>query len=1076
MRCHTVRYAVKMSNDGDRIYIDYAQGKPYMECENITAPIAISKSISFFGFKGKAEIRCKQSPIFFRINSSGLFLTRVEFFDIIISDSQVVAELDVGAKTKLVFQNSVVRNNNQGIHSRNSGECTIQIFNSSFVHNFVAGIHLRCFNVTARIVSTTFKLSYVYLTNILGKPAVLRNSKLELLVLRTVFDRNSRICSDIFQVKPFAAVVNITIIDSAFRNLYELKCSKGKLSALHIVDYHSVPRKITVILMKDLLVENNYSKQAAVVLLAGYAKRTITEINIRDCVYRNNSVALSVGSHPFSYSASAPTVYIANNTFIENFYNFIKPNAGAAILIRFGKTQVISSRFLNNRAGPNSYTAVATVSNKATVSFVDCYFENQQTKVESNQFFTSDSRSIRFTGTNTFNIIALKEKQSVFTYIPTNLGSVVIMNKNFKILCPQGYKLNPLKRCYYNPRHTIILCYYVNVQCEQCPSKTYTVERGTYLFNQTSAIDCRQCPRGGDCVNGLVTAKPNFWGYQVNKEVVFLQCPPGYCCDSEDCVTYNSCHGNRTGTLCGQCPEGMSESLFSTQCISNIECFLNYFVAVGGIAVLLLYLIFFLYQKEILKFVRNTLFSKRLQFFTNRNGLRNDSSTDGNSTSFNGLLKIFFYYYQVFNLLKSSVGVPKEGSFINSFENVISRMMNMVVANFPFFNCPFKDLYAVPKQVILHSVGYCLLALLGLLYCMSKCFPMFKRARNTSDRRTPLENITIRSVRRNSDTKSSFSQRVVSAFTHISLLMYASSTQLCLSLLHCVPVGDKQVLFLYGYMKCYQTFQYFLLAYMISSIIPFCLVPVLGSYLLKCGRIGVKQFCAACIFPLPFCGFWLYLLFKACRNENQETYHSMEDDSDTIRSQQSNNEAQILSSEDSASSCTNSVQTLPGKSETAILKVLLGPFRPHQSFMCFPPSSIPWEGFLIFRRLVLIIVLTFVYDIQLKLFLALTLCVAILFLHMVVNPFQRKLDNLLESFSLSVHVVVCGLTLMKTLYYGEDYSVSKRFPVLHAVENILILAPVSIIVIFIVLSVALKLVLSVRRCITVIVGKIIRLL
>jgi hypothetical protein len=25
-----------MSNDGDQIYIDYAQGRPYKECENVT--------------------------------------------------------------------------------------------------------------------------------------------------------------------------------------------------------------------------------------------------------------------------------------------------------------------------------------------------------------------------------------------------------------------------------------------------------------------------------------------------------------------------------------------------------------------------------------------------------------------------------------------------------------------------------------------------------------------------------------------------------------------------------------------------------------------------------------------------------------------------------------------------------------------------------------------------------------------------------------------------------------------------------------------------------------------------------
>jgi hypothetical protein len=74
---------------------------------------------------------------------------------------------------------------------------------------------------------------------------------------------------------------------------------------------------------------------------------------------------------------------------------------------------------------------------------------------------------------------------------------------------------------------------------------------------------------------------------------------------------------------------------------------------------------------------------------------------------------------------------------------------------------------------------------------------------------------------------------------------------------------------------------------------------------------------------------------------------------------------------------------------------------------------------------------------------------------MFVNPFQRKSDNVLESFSLGTHVVLCGLTLIKALYYGEDYySFSNRLPVLNVIENIFILAPLSVIMIIVVVSIA----------------------
>ena len=159
---------MKICNDGDQIYIDYAAGRPYMECENVTESghaIDLTKSVSFYGFKGKAEIQCKKNLILFKIRSSIPLITQVKFFNMIISASGIAIELDDRARTELVFQNTSVRNNQNGIYSRNSGECFIKIFNSSFEQHCISGIHLKCFNITAQIISSSFKLSSVYLAN-----------------------------------------------------------------------------------------------------------------------------------------------------------------------------------------------------------------------------------------------------------------------------------------------------------------------------------------------------------------------------------------------------------------------------------------------------------------------------------------------------------------------------------------------------------------------------------------------------------------------------------------------------------------------------------------------------------------------------------------------------------------------------------------------------------------------------------------------------------------------------------------------------------------------------------------------
>ena len=1052
MPCRSVRYAVHVSNDGDEIYVDYAQGRPYIECENMTQSsscIELKKSVSFFGVNGKAEIACKNTSCnLFTIKSSGFVITHVQFVNLIISTSKIAAKLDSGARTELIFNDTLVRYNLIGLYSDRATECNVKIHNSSFEHNPNWGIRLKCRNVTTRIISTTFKQSLVSIGNVANTPTGSQENKI--LIKDTVFDGGyTGRYEDMLAIQPFAAKLNITVIGSKFKNYVTADLSHAAFSAFAIYDRSGICT-VTCIYLKGLLVENNYNNSPALSIIAVHMNYTLFLVVIRDCVFKNNSAALSLTIRSYGrFFTPLPTSHVQNSTFVDNFYDSDQPQSAAAISFTHSKYRVEGCRFLDNRAGPNPYAAVVTITAKALVTFLDCYFENRQTSVQSNQVFASGDRQVYFRRNNAFNMVALKKGQSVLVRITTSLSSGIIFKKDFKILCPQGYELNAQRQCARVLK--LYVCSYINVQCEQCPTKTYTLERGEYVYNDSNHIQCEPCPRGGQCDNGLVRAKSNFWGYKTKLGVTFVQCPPGYCCESDACVSYNSCHGNRSGTLCGECPEGMSESLFSTHCISNAKCSKKYSIF-GTTMLFVLYLLFFLFRKEITKFFQSLLHRRRVSV-SGGNEDGENTTTQSNSSKDGGIIKIIFYYYQVCFLLRGSVGSRKQSEFMNTLESSVSRLLNMVIVQLPSFNCPLENLRAVRKAVLLHSVGYCLLGLLGLLYLVSKLFLLVRRLRRGRDRRIVLQSVT-RSCNQATSTKLSFSDRIASAFTYISLLMYASSAQLCLSLLHCVPVGDSQVLFLDGNIKCYQPFQYFLLAYTISSILPFCLVPVLGSYLLKMARIGVKQFCAGCIFPLPFCCFWLYLLLRDCRWGNgningRATFEEIDNE----------REGESHFGEGNSSATDTSEANSQRSSEKAILGVLLGPFRPHKSFMCFPSSSIPWEGFLIFRRLVLIIVLTFVYDIQLRLIQALTLCVAILMIQMFVNPFQKKRDNILESFSLGTHVVLCGFTLIKALYYGENFTLlSNSSSVLNVIENVLVIAPMSVIVLFVLVSVVIKLV------------------
>ena len=1009
--CRSVRHAVNISSANDVIHIDYAEGRPYKECQHLIGgnqAIMLDKSLSFYGFNGSTLLYCGQTYPFFEINSSEHTTPKIVFsnLSLITNGPLFDATFAISNRFELEFNFCDVERSYYFVVAL-SLSCSIQVLNSN-IRSIQNPLQMECGNLTARLTgSVFFSCSTILISDSdhLPREASLApyESELNVHIYNCIFIpmRGKQSCDSLLQIIPSTRNYNIIINSSIFMNF------------------------------------NNHLKtrHAALEIDADSAENRQCNVSIFNSMFVNTTKA-------FTGKIALCSAKLYNITF-QSTHRMLR--SGSLIDIFGGSYHILSCHFFQNVPVQNPIYPLIHTESSTKVTFENCSYEIYP--------IAKTSRNGNVLSSNMFYVLSYDS-----TGI-TDKGVSLVVKGYFTMLCPPGYRMT-LNAISNNSADVSVTYWLFTAFCDQCPRKTYSFDRGEVQNHKSNDITCHECPVGGKCVEGQVRSKPNFWGYKSNQKVEFLQCPPKYCCGTDHCEHYNSCYGNRMGTLCGKCPSGMSESLFDTKCKPNKDCkSVTFWPAIS--AYLIIYLSFFLYKKEIINFVQKYCSPRT------RNGLNSKPS---------GLLKILFYYYQVVHLLSNSVGSDVKVKLFDDMDKRLSRAFNFLIIGIPSIDCPFQDLRPVQKAAIVHSVGYCLLALLCLLYLSIFVFKIVKKlsVRSTQEMVALTETMDHSP---NLADQNSFLGRIAGAFAYISLLMYASSTQLCLSLLHCVQVGDSQVLFLDGHVKCYQTFQYFLLAYMISSILPFCLVPVLGSYLLTSGRIGVKQFCAACIFPLPFCCFWMYLLLKGCRCGNQETYNTMEENDNAVRSEQDNDETQSLGSEEiTFTSSTDSNETTSTGSESAILSVLLGPFRPHQAFMCFPSSHIPWEGFLIFRRLVLIIVLTFVYDIQLRLFLALILCVAILISHTIVYPFQRKRDNVLESFSLGTHVVLCGSTLIKALYYGEDFSsFSKTLPVLNVIENILIVAPLSIIMIVVIFSLAIKLVFGLKLCVSVLIRKVRRL-
>ena len=1017
--CRSVRYAVRISSANDAIHIDYAKGKPYKECEHENHTIILDKSLSFHGMNGKAILHCGETS-FFAINNPAYTTSKIRFSNLSLASRGILVDAYEYGQTfgqsnsifsffELGFNFCDIESSSYFVRAL-SLSCLLEVLNSN-IQSDHDPISMECGNLTARLSGSNFASCPVRLDS--GHPQAF-GLNVHIYNCSFVPPKRQKSCSAFAIIFSGEKKCNITIKSSIFMNLYNL----AEMPKDWAISIYTGSRRNETSIILDRLHFENINCGNCVVFIASYRSqsnedRPFSTVGIFNTVFVNTTRA---------FVGKMNSVELYNNTF-----NTTRSLSARKTLISIhrGSYHFMSCHFFQKVPSYNPI-AMLDVEPSATVTFENCSYES----------YSNLGLSGNLLHNNMFYIISAK-----------SLAARLSIKGYFTMLCPQGYTMNLNTNC-YSSNVTQHYCFLFSAFCQQCPRKTYSLTRGESHGFRSNHITCHACPVGGKCVEGQITSMPSFWGYVSNQTITFVQCPPKYCCDTKNCLHYSGCYGNRMGTLCGKCPGGMSESLFDTKCKPNKDCTSTIFL-LGISAYLLLYLLFFLYQRDLINFLQKR-FIPRI-FSSARNS---ENSKSG------GLLKILFYYYQTVYLLRNSVPTGTEIELLHNVDFFLTRAFNFLAIAIPFIDCPFPHLRPVGKAIIIHSVGFCLLAFLCLMYLSISVFKVVQNLRTGSAVQTV--ELTEEMSRRFIPKHNPFLVRIAGAFASISLLMYASSTKLCLSLLHCVQVGDSQVLFLDGNIKCHKTFQYFLVAYMITSILPFCLVPVFGSYLLKFGQIGVKQFCAACIFPLPFCCFWAHLLLKKWRCARQATHTNTEESDNTIFFQQ-----QSLCFNEDTFVFTDSNGTTSRRSESAILKVLLGPFRPHLAFTCFASSHIPWEGFLIFRRLVLIVVLTFVYDIQLRLFAALIVCLAVLILHMLVNPFQRTRNNVIETFSLALHVILCGLILIKALYYGEDYpSYSKSLPVLKAIESIIVVAPLFFIVFVAFLSIVIKLVLGIKRCLT----------
>lgn len=256
----------------------------------------------------------------------------------------------------------------------------------------------------------------------------------------------------------------------------------------------------------------------------------------------------------------------------------------------------------------------------------------------------------------------------------------------------------------------------------------------------------------------------------------------------------------------------------------------------------------------------------------------------------------------------------------------------------------------------------------------------------------------------NGQQKKTFRTRLSTGFVLALLFTYQILAKTSFTLLSCLPVGEVNVLFVDGMVVCYEVWQYGVMAYAASCIVPFCMILLLGPGLLKDGLISLPQFFFACMFPFPFLLYWIIIRLR-------------------LKGQRPASAGQPMSQE-----------------SQSVIAILQGPFKDSESKLFGPICG---AGVLIGRRLILVLLFTFINDKLIRMLCMMLVCFIILLHHVHVLPYKDTKGNMAGSASAAALLVVGGVNLVRAGFEAAEYVPhgpnATLMVVFEEIENVLML-------------------------------------
>ncbi len=613
-----------------------------------------------------------------------------------------------------------------------------------------------------------------------------------------------------------------------------------------------------------------------------------------------------------------------------------------------------------------------------------------------------------------------------------------------KVLCPLGTRIDPSSlRGFEDAEYIGPYSTEFKLRCNTCPNKMYTLENNESFWmllydtvfseneNWLQKYDertCFKCPYGAWC-SEQIKPLPGFWGYFSGKDGIFQPCPEGYCCSEDtECSTYDSCSATRAGVLCSECRVNRTESLFTAACVEDEYCDDTNWIIVAFSIVVVVYsctLIFWHDAKALCKSIFKKIYKGCFKLLCKASCLKRKKKEDlakgkstqsieeqstvlddeekhidkkddevhvqpeqeidkanvvkdsGSQQSATKFLVILLYYIQ-----DASLFTVKEITETEKQTDKLTMIANIFVESVGFswsvlmtmFNqiCILPGIFnPVLKLLVKSLLGPFIITFLFILYITFKLYEVCQRKGNIK-------------------WKWPFMSRLATALTLTMLFSFQTLAKTTFSLLNCVSYHDHLVLFIDAQISCYTSWQFAVMIYGCTCVIPFFLVIAIGPYMMKYYGLDVRLFFFYCLFPLPFFFHFFYILLERIREKPSIVWKTEE----TYRKRPQKTPNQV------------------------VYETLQNPYRPIKLFKIEICSA----GIIKLQRLLLVMAKVFINNIVIQICAMLLVSLSSTAYHFSVKPYIDRKANLVALFCQNGTLIFGVTNLIKAMFQSMEYE------------------------------------------------------